>query len=322
MRRPGAGNRAPLAGLFLEPAVNNLFHVAALLLATIASTERALSEPAGYAKPAILIDETALARLLIDGERAVVVLDVRASADSSAGAVPKSQLVDLAAWKAAFDAGEGADAWGKRIGGLGIGERSTVVIYDSAITPKATRLWWLLKYWGVADVRVLDGGYAVWAATGLAGQGTPPAPVAFEARPQPERLADRAAVQLALAAGSAEAPCVVDARSGREFAAGAIATARNSDWRRYVDPATGKMRPAADVKALLAAAGFQPGRSTITYCRSGGRSSFVAFVMELVGGEPVANYWGSYPDWTAGGDPSPSASPDSEAPIDDRGGPH
>ena len=43
---------------------------------------------------------------------------------------------------------------------LGIAQDSRVVVYDDSSSKDAARVWWILRYWGVADVRLLNGGWA------------------------------------------------------------------------------------------------------------------------------------------------------------------
>jgi thiosulfate/3-mercaptopyruvate sulfurtransferase len=49
----------------------------------------------------------------------------------------------------------------------GIGEGSSVVVYDNNRGQQASRAWWLLRWAGVEDVRLLDGGFEAWQAEGL-----------------------------------------------------------------------------------------------------------------------------------------------------------
>jgi thiosulfate/3-mercaptopyruvate sulfurtransferase len=49
----------------------------------------------------------------------------------------------------------------------GVGEGSRVVVYDARESYAAARAWWVFRWAGVDDVRVLDGGFAAWQAAGL-----------------------------------------------------------------------------------------------------------------------------------------------------------
>lgn len=69
-----------------------------------------------------------------------------------AGARPLPALADLQ---------ENARAWG-------IGPASTVILYDERGALKAARGWWVLRWAGLADVRLLNGGLAAWQAAGFA----------------------------------------------------------------------------------------------------------------------------------------------------------
>ena len=63
------------------------------------------------------------------------------------------------------------------VGSMGITEDTTVVVYsDSRIF--AARLWWILKYAGVTDVRFMDGGIQQWIASGYETETTINNPVA------------------------------------------------------------------------------------------------------------------------------------------------
>lgn len=113
----------------------------------------------------------------------VVVLDVRwalttanspaGREDYDAGHVPGAFFVDLDTELAAPPGNGGRhplpepavlERWLRR---CGITERSRVVAYDGRESYAAARAWWVLRWAGVPDVRVLDGGYAAWVAAGL-----------------------------------------------------------------------------------------------------------------------------------------------------------
>jgi thiosulfate/3-mercaptopyruvate sulfurtransferase len=59
---------------------------------------------------------------------------------------------------------EAARRWGVR-------SDSRVVVYDAVGGTSAARAWWLLRYFGVPEVRILDGGLPAWERAGLPVEG-------------------------------------------------------------------------------------------------------------------------------------------------------
>ncbi|WP_288431385.1 rhodanese-like domain-containing protein [uncultured Agrobacterium sp.] len=49
----------------------------------------------------------------------------------------------------------------------GLRKESTIVVYDGDRSMTAARAWWVLKWAGLPDVRVLDGGFRAWQVAGL-----------------------------------------------------------------------------------------------------------------------------------------------------------
>ena len=58
-----------------------------------------------------------------------------------------------------------AEQFGRDVGGLGIGNDDTVVLYDSGGWVAAPRAWWMFLSFG-KDVRMLNGGLKKWVAEG------------------------------------------------------------------------------------------------------------------------------------------------------------
>lgn len=236
------------------------------------------------------------------GDRQVLLIDVRPLEDYQAGNIRGARHVDVAQWKAAFGDGTDTAAWSERLSENGLIAREndqTVIVYDRATTPSATRIWWILKYWGVDDVRVLDGGFAAWKAAG--GEVFPHAvnvsspPSGYEATPHPDRLAT---IEQVRDATGDDATCLVDTRTEQENTSGKIPTARHLDWQELVTEDTGKLRPLGQLQQLFSRVEYDPESPTITYCQSGGRASMMAFAMEHATGKPVANYHGSWGEWS------------------------
>lgn len=96
---------------------------------------------------------------------------------------------------------------------LGIEEGVTVVIYDDDENAMlATRLWWVLAYYGHEKVSVLNGGWRRWIAEGhpiASGEEPPPKRAQFVARPDEELIARLGDVRSGVESGDAQ---VIDVR--------------------------------------------------------------------------------------------------------------
>lgn len=255
-----------------------------------------------YPRPELLVEPVDLVKA---GDPGFVVLDARDKAKYDAGHVPGAVWVDHAAWAKAFGHGEDPAGWAKRIGGLGIAPGAKVVVYDDNRSRDAARVWWVLRYWGVEDVRLLNGGWAAWAAGSHPTQATanPPKAVAFPAKARAERLATKEQLLKSLDGKTLQ---IVDARSAGEFCgtdplknkrAGAIPGAKQLEWSDLLDPKTQRFKPAGELKTLFADAGIDLTRPTAAHCQSGGRSSVMAFGLELMGAPDVSNYYPSWAEW-------------------------
>jgi thiosulfate/3-mercaptopyruvate sulfurtransferase len=258
----------------------------------------ARAEDAEYARPDLLVEPQQLSRLSLSSEVRTVVLDARSKEEFEKGHLPGAIWVDVDEWKQSFRDGTDAKGWSERIGKLGIDNQSRVVVYDEALTGSAARVWWILRYWGLEDARLLNGGFKAWEAEkhGTTTETVDIQPLKFKIKAQDARLVtyDELKEQLK----NADEVQLFDARTVEEFEAGRIASCNHLDWRELVDAETGKLLPPMELDAKLKKAGFDPKQPMITYCQSGGRASVMAFVLELMGGDQVANYHGSWGDWT------------------------
>jgi len=192
-------------------------------------------------------------------------------------------------------------------GRLGIGDGAHIVAYAQDTPMWATRLWWLLRYFGHDDTSVLDGGLVAWTAAGFGvepGQaGYPPA--TFTARPRPELLASRHDV-LQITAG--RHACLVNALTPDAFRGegpgaysrpGRIPGSVNVPWNALVDPATNRFRPAAELGAALAAGGVRDDQPVVAYCGGGISATVDLFALSLTGRADARLYDGSLTEWSA-----------------------
>jgi thiosulfate/3-mercaptopyruvate sulfurtransferase len=274
-----------------------------LLAALVAVVGGVRAREDAYPRPELLVEPAQLAQP--DVAQQFIILDARERPAYEQGHVPNARWVDAAAWAKAFGQGKDAEGWSQRIGGLGIGPDSRVVLYDATFGKDAARIWWLLRYWGVKDVRLLNGGWQGWKAGAYPTDkgDTPPTPVKFVAQARPERLATKDQLLKAL---DGDKPQIVDARSEKEYCgvekmtnkrAGAVPGAKQLEWIDMIDKETQRFKAAADLRKLFEQAGIALDKPTTTYCQSGGRASVLAFGLELMGAKDVRNYYASWNEW-------------------------
>ena len=256
-----------------------------------------------YPNSNLLIEPTAIAKADVAGQ--FIVLDARDQKQYAEGHVPGAVWVDAAAWAKALQGRQGCRGLERRIGNLGIKADAKVVVYDNHWFNDAARIWWILRYWGVDDVRLLNGNWTTWTKTGLpieTSKPKPPSPVPFTARPRSERLATKGLVLASLKDSSLQ---IVNARSEGEFCgidklknkrAGAIPGAKHLEWIDLIDKETQLQDPRTTPPALRRR-GNRLDRPTATHCQSGGRAAVMAFGMELMGAGNVANYYASWGEW-------------------------
>jgi thiosulfate/3-mercaptopyruvate sulfurtransferase len=197
----------------------------------------------------------------------------------------------------------------------GVAPGDRVVFYDDAGQGRfAIRGYWLLRlYRFPADrVHVLDGGLPVWQAEGRAVTTDEPAAATVAvAEPLGERDGALIATAEEVLAWSREASVpggptrLLDVRSIGEYLGhdvraargGRVPGARHRLFSDFVAP-DGRLRPAADVRAILKGTGVNPEELRVTYCQGGVRAALVWFVLsEVAGLHEVRNYAESWEEW-------------------------
>ena len=198
------------------------------------------------------------------------------------------------------------DSFERLMGGLGVDSETTVVTYDDNNALVATRLWWVLRYYGHTKAKVLNGGWHRWLTEGrsVTFHGTRAPQKTFRARRQ-DALYASAEDLVSVSEGTA---CnILDARTDGEWEgtndrgnrrAGRVPNSRHVEWLDFVaKDDTRKFLPAAELQRLLDEAGIDRQRPTITYCQGGIRAAHAAFVLELLGYDNIRVYDGSMRDW-------------------------
>ena len=183
----------------------------------------------------------------------------------------------------------------------GVCDDHAVTVYDDADSTAAARAWWLLRYFGHASVRVLDGGFRAWAGAGHPVESGPPAdaPGNFTASPGHLPLLDAGEAAALAAAG-----LLLDARAGERYrgetepvdpVAGHIPGAVSAPTAANVSP-DGTFRLAADLAARFAELGVTGDSGAGVYCGSGVTAAHEALAL-AVAGIPAALYVGSWSHW-------------------------
>lgn len=237
-----------------------------------------------------------------------------AAAEFAAAHIPGAVFMDLAAFADRTSPLPSmlpsAAQFASRMGKLGLGDGTRIVLYDDAAHHTSARAWVMLRSFGITDVAILDGGLAGWRAAGQSMESGDPTPRPRHATPrdQGNGIADMAAVRRALDTGDTQ---VVDARSAARFtgeeadprpevAAGHMPGARNLPYGRLFT-ADGKWKLGDELAEAFRAAGVDPTKPVLATCGSGITASVLAFGLHLLG-QDAAVYDGSWSEW--GADPS------------------
>lgn len=246
------------------------------------------------------------------------ILDVRWRPDGtgatafSAGHIPGAAHVD---WREELIEPESADAGpGLRLAGpdrvaaamakAGVGDGTSLVIYDDTNSLYAARTWWSLRAYGFESARILDGGLPAWTADGrpLSNASYPPAAADFTPRANPRLRLTTGDVRALL--GSPDV-LLVDTRAAAEYRGhegnarrlGHIPGAINVPVGAMHVPGSQRLREGSELRAMLLKANITRGRRIVTYDGSGIAAAKLAFVLMLLGHEDVAVYDGGWAEW-------------------------
>ena len=190
----------------------------------------------------------------------------------------------------------------------GIADDSTVVAYDGGSGLGSARAWWLLRWSGLRDVLVLDGGFPAWTSADArpTASGSDVARSAGSVTVTPGGMpvvnADEAA-RLAASPSSV----LVDARAGARFrgeiepldpVAGHIPGSVNLPIGDLLTP-DGTFRPPAELSASLAAVGVAAGSARAAASCGSGVTACQLILAGAIAGLELALYPGSYSQWCA-----------------------
>jgi thiosulfate/3-mercaptopyruvate sulfurtransferase len=270
---------------------------------------------AGYANPEALVETDWLEEHLNDlGIRVIEV-------DEDSTAYEKGHIPGAVGWNWNSDlhAPVGRDyvdqdGLAALLSQAGVGPDTTVVLYGGNNNWFASYAYWLLRYLGFDNVKLLNGGRKKWELESREQTQDVPShasadlridgPVVNDFRAYRDYVLDR------VREGDAT---FVDVRSPEEYRGeklapdhlpqeqaqvpGHIPGAANITWSKAAND-DGSFKSADELAELYGGAGVTSDREVIAYCRIGERSSHTWFVLrELLGYSNVKNYDGSWTEY-------------------------
>ena len=266
-----------------------------------------------YANPRILVDTAWLEDHLDDQKIRIVEVDEDTTAYEK-GHIPNSLAWN---WFDDLHAKPRRDyidqpGMNRLLRRAGVDGSTTVILYGGNNNWFATYAYWLLRYLGFDDVKLLNGGRKRWELDSR--ELTTDVP-GFEPTdwsiPNPVRTELRAMRDEVLA--NIGTVCFVDVRSPEEYRGemmapahllqesamvpGHIPGAKNVPWSRAANE-DGTFKSAEELRELYRSAGVTDDGPVIAYCRIGERSAHTWLVLhELLGLSDVANYDGSWTEY-------------------------
>jgi thiosulfate/3-mercaptopyruvate sulfurtransferase len=267
----------------------------------------------------VIISASELASELT-GENPPVLLDVRwqlslaktageppfdGRAAYEAGHIPGAVYVDLDRELASAPGARGRHPlpdlaeFGAAMRRSGVSSGTPVVVYDGGQGWAAARAWWLLRWTGHPDVRVLDGGLPTWEGP-LETSVPTPAEGDFEPAPGAGLLDADGAAALA------RSGVLLDARAGERYrgevepidrVGGHIPGAVSAPTNENVG-ADGRFLPAGELAARFKALGASAGTEIGVYCGSGVSAAHQVLAL-AVADIPAALYVGSWSEWSS-----------------------
>ena len=183
----------------------------------------------------------------------------------------------------------------------GIGPQTKVIAYDDAGGSIASRLWFLLRFFGHGRQAVLDGGLAAWEGP-LETQAPSVPRGTFKSR-EPDRSGILDNEEVRALAGVP----IIDARAGERYRgekepvdpkAGHIPGALSAPWAENLGP-SGRFKSREELRQRFAALGIGDESGAVAYCGSGVNATHDLLAMELAGIKNGRLYAGSWSDWSA-----------------------
>ena len=270
-----------------------------------------------YAHPEVLVDTQWVEDHQKEPSVRVAEVDYDPKANYQLGHVPGSILID---WKQDINDPISRNVLSKQaceelLQKNGVNNDTTLVLYGDFNNWFAAFAFWVFKYYGFKDVRIMNGGRKKWLEEDRAVSKDIPnySRGSFKAS-EPDKNIRVFLNEVRQALDTRDRIKMVDVRSPKEFTGeilappeyptehaqrgGHIPGAENIPWAQAVNDKDGTFKSADELKKLYESKGITQDKEIIAYCRIGERSSHTWFVLKYLLGYPnVKNYDGSWTEW-------------------------
>lgn len=238
------------------------------------------TQPVDYARPELLVELDWLDQHLRDPD--VVIIDCdRPEMRVDRPHIPNARIFPIHPYFNNIETGRGVATREQAetiLRGLGVNDNSRVVLYDSEGGLLATRIWWVLWYYGFENAGVLNGGWPAWIASRRPSSLSHPT---FEqgnltlGQPHEDRIAACETILPGLESGEV---VPLDVRSDLEWLGakpapnptnereGRIPGAVHIEWREFIDwnNAT-RFKPASSILKIFEDHGVTPDKRVVPY---------------------------------------------------------
>lgn len=266
-----------------------------------------------YAHPEVLVDTNWVDQHKNDPKVRVAEVDYDPTANYELGHVPGSVLID---WKADINDPVTRNIVTKQaceslLQKVGVNDDTTLVLYGDFNNWFAAFAFWVFKYYGYKDVRLMNGGRKKWLEEDK--PVTKDIPSHAKGNFKASEPDSSIRVFLKYVRDTLGSKILVDVRGPKEFTGeilappeyptehaqrgGHIPGAVNIPWGQAVNE-DGTFKSADELQKLYQSKGVAADKEVISYCRIGERSSHTWFVLKYLLGYPnVKNYDGSWTEW-------------------------
>ena len=221
------------------------------------------------------------------------------------GHIPGAVFVDLEAVTGREGGGRHplptAAQFEKEMQKAGVGPHSKVIAYDDAGGSIASRLWFLLRFFGHKSQAVLDGGLAAWGVPLKTDEPRVARGDFHSSEPDRSGILDFEDVRKLTGVP------LIDARAGERYRgekepvdpkAGHIPGALSSPWAENLGP-DGRFKSPEELRKRFADLGIDDEKGAVAYCGSGVNATHDLLAMELAGIKNGRLYAGSWSDWSS-----------------------